>query len=115
MNRTYFGQPGHFIAAAQCRFHIHTHVGDFCISTVGEYFPLGSNEMEPLGGQRTDLYETMVFRLGPDGQVKDYGSPVFTDRYSNRDAANLWHERNVCRVEGMIIDESVRADMEAKS
>jgi hypothetical protein len=31
--------PSHFICAAHCRFHLATCVGDFIVSTVGEYVP----------------------------------------------------------------------------
>lgn len=29
----------HFIAASKCRFHLATYVGDYIVSTVGEYWP----------------------------------------------------------------------------
>lgn len=35
--RKYFGHGGHFVGASDCRFHIHTHVGGFCVSTIGDY------------------------------------------------------------------------------
>lgn len=35
----WFGSPGHFICAFDCRFHLCTRIGDFLVSTVGEYFP----------------------------------------------------------------------------
>lgn len=31
--------PGHFICARDCQFFLNTYVGDFIVSTVGEYFP----------------------------------------------------------------------------
>lgn len=31
--------PGHFIAARDCRFFLNTYVGNYIVSTVGEYFP----------------------------------------------------------------------------
>lgn len=31
--------PAHFICARDCRFHLATCVGDFVVSTVGEYLP----------------------------------------------------------------------------
>lgn len=35
----WFGHPGHFICAKDCRFHLCTRVGGFLVSTVGELFP----------------------------------------------------------------------------
>ena len=35
----WFGSPGHFVAAFNCRFHLCTHVGPWLVSTVGEWFP----------------------------------------------------------------------------
>lgn len=86
---TWFGHPGHFICADDCRFHLATLVGDYLVSTVGEYVPdsqvqqiyadvrgialegrgderesdwLRKNGFEELGFGRT--YETMVFLAG---------------------------------------------------
>ena len=35
----WFGHAGHFICAHWCRFHLCTKVGDYLVSTVGEYWP----------------------------------------------------------------------------
>jgi hypothetical protein len=35
----WFGNAGHFICAASCRFHLCTQIGEYLISTVGEYWP----------------------------------------------------------------------------
>jgi hypothetical protein len=34
----WFGTPGHFICAFDCRFHMCTQVGNYLVSTVGELF-----------------------------------------------------------------------------
>lgn len=64
------GHAGHFIAASDCLFHMATAVGDFLISTVGDYHPSykrsrnGLGERELIGGLSDhDFYETYVFRL----------------------------------------------------
>lgn len=80
--------PAHFICAQDCRFFMATKVGDYIISTVGEYFPdapireiFAQSRNKPLEGmgdaRRADymkkigfeelhyggwLYETMVFK-----------------------------------------------------
>lgn len=35
----WFGHAGHLIVAQWCRFHLTTQVGDYLVSTVGEYWP----------------------------------------------------------------------------
>ena len=71
----WFGSAGHFICGKYCRFHLATQVGEYLVSTVGEYVhPMhsrGSEKIEhewlkdnwpgqDLGPGRK--YETMVFR-----------------------------------------------------
>lgn len=73
----WFGNPGHFICARWCRFHLCTVVGKYLISTVGEYVPphaSGGSEMAEnvwlsenwpgmdVGHDRK--FETMVFIAG---------------------------------------------------
>lgn len=57
----WFGHAGHFVAASKCRFHMHTRVGYFRISTVGDYRPRDGGEPETIGVDR--LYETFVFNI----------------------------------------------------
>ncbi len=85
----WLGQAGHFCAAKSCRYHLHTHVGNWCISTVGEYFPPSENgEMESLGGGGF-YYETMVFELA-DGEIIDHSSGI-CERTKTRDSAQRKH------------------------
>jgi hypothetical protein len=85
----WFGHAGHLIVARNCQFHLCTQIGDFLVSTVGEYVPdepvreilcdvrgiilegRGDDRLadfmrkvgyEEIGFGRT--YETMVFRAG---------------------------------------------------
>lgn len=64
-NWKWFGVAGHFICADKCRFHLHTHVGKYCISTVGEYYPYGSKIVDKVN--LSGYYETMVFNIDEDG------------------------------------------------
>ena len=72
----WYGSPGHLIVSRWCRFHLLTEVGDWIISTVGEYVHPrhsgGSEKVEndwleenwpgeEIGPGRR--YETMVFRF----------------------------------------------------
>lgn len=80
----WFGQAGHFCEAHRCRFHLHTHVGGYCISTVGELFV--DDGQEYIGGNY--FYESMVFRLScPEDNWRE----VDADRYHTREQANLGH------------------------
>jgi hypothetical protein len=92
----WFGQAGHFIGANNCRFHLHTHVNGYCVSTVGEYYPRGRGEpQEEVGHQR--LYETMVFPLIEDGtEPASYGALEMRP-YNDRDSANAGHLEAVKR------------------
>src|SRR5262245_20633370 len=80
----WFGCAGHFICGQWCRFHLCTLVGEFLVSTVGEYVhPKHSNGSEAdesrwlkanwpgedIGYKRK--YETMVFRAGERCKAKD--------------------------------------------
>jgi hypothetical protein len=84
----WYGKAAHFICGDRCQFHMATEIGDYLISTVGEYLPDESVReihckvhgialegrgdarlqdymtkcgFEPIGYQR--LYETMVFKI----------------------------------------------------
>ncbi len=54
--------PGHFCGGSNCRFVMNTYVGKYIVSTVGEYRPEYSKEIEEIGLDRK--YETMVFHAG---------------------------------------------------
>lgn len=82
----WFGKPGHFVCAHQCRFHLCTQVGAFLVSTVGEYIPsefrsdiLTEEEWLSANYPGADIgykrkYETMVFRC--TGGICDCGCGV---------------------------------------
>jgi hypothetical protein len=98
VKRVWFGSAGHFVASNGCRFHLHTHIGDVCISTVGDYRPRDAAEYEKphsIGSGRT--FETMAFRLDADGDHD--GVDIAFNGYNDRDAANLGHEAMLVRVE----------------
>lgn len=89
------GTPGHFIGAPNCCFRRHTSVdGLYRISTVGCYHPMGKTEepMEIIGWNR--YFETMVFRLGPDGEPVDWGE-CESDAYQTAEEAQRGHEAMV--------------------
>lgn len=59
------GYPGHFIGSNECLFHLHTVVGPYKISSVGDYRPRRRGEqlgeMTRIGGGPDALFETYVF------------------------------------------------------
>ncbi len=86
----WYGRAGHFCAAYNCQFHLHTHVGKYCISTVGEYHPNGPHgKMETLGAGKNDFYETMVFEH--DELTGDNGSELHCQRFGSLQAAEAYH------------------------
>jgi hypothetical protein len=64
----WFGFPMHLCVARECVFHLATQVGQYVISTVGDYYPLinGRRVREQVGCDR--FGETYVFKV--DGQEK---------------------------------------------
>lgn len=84
----WFGRPGHYICSARCIFHMHTHVGRYCVSTVGEFH---EHHRDPgpveIGDGR--LYETMVFAL--DANDSHNGSEIDFRPYNDWEAADTGH------------------------
>jgi len=89
----WYGYAGHFIGGRHCAYHLSTRIGDYLISTVGDYRPpsLGG-ERERLGAGKNDYYETHIFPC--DGETKD-GDPNVTE----------W-----CEVDGTRYPESIDAE-----
>lgn len=91
------GQPGHFVGAHRCRFHLHTHLRGFCVSTVGEWFPEGAAEIRPLAAEPGSFYETMIFELDRSGFP---GTKLIDGGYaSERSEANGLHHDGLLLVE----------------
>ena len=90
------GYGGHFVGWRNCRFHLHTRVGNYRISTVGDYRPYGEpDEPKSLGWGPDSLYETMVFRVEGHGS---HGEGEFTgdgelecERYATAEEACVAH------------------------
>lgn len=87
------GYAGHFIAASSCLMHLHTRVGDYRISTVGDYRPRDSGEAQEIGASRK--YETFVFRVTGhgehgEGEVSDW-SEIWSDTYNEPTDAEVGH------------------------
>ena len=83
----WFGSPGHFCSASDCNFHILTEIGEFMVSTVGEWVPAHYRydpawlKENPFGDDVSPgrKYETMVFHIGSFCQgdaCGDCGRPI---------------------------------------
>ena len=101
MERIELGCAGHLCVAARCGWKRHTRVGDYRISSVGNYYPDGEKR-ETIGCDR--YFETMVFRLTGDehdesegcgcGEVASW-EELDTDGYNTAGEAQSGHERMV--------------------
>lgn len=57
----WYGHAAHFIAADNCLFHMTTVIGDYIISTIGDYYPKNERSSNPTQIGLDRLYETYVF------------------------------------------------------
>ena len=95
--RVEIDHAGHCIGIKDCRFFLHTQVGNaYRVSTVGDYRPLGHKR--PLGLPADSFYETMVFRTSPQQEVTDCECRAVADwneltceRYATEAAARAGH------------------------
>jgi hypothetical protein len=95
------GMPGHLVVADSCCVHMVTDIGRLHVSTIGCYHEHGAEKAyetrKPLGaGGAASLYETMVFALGPDGDV-DSWSELDGERYGSEEDAEAGH-MHFCRL-----------------
>lgn len=90
----WYGCPGHFIATSHCIYHLHTHYGPWCISTVGDYRHEGQQQTLGLGSD--SFYETMVFDVTADGSR---WTPTFMARYAVEPAAQRGHYETLRRLQ----------------
>lgn len=100
------GYPAHFSGSASCLWWLCTRVGDYIVSSIGDYRRLAfgatsaghRNPAESLGSGDDQFYETMVFRAA--GEVSDSfdhnGEEIDSDRYATAEDATLGH-MEMCR------------------
>ena len=92
-------------------WHRHTQVGDFRVSSIGDYRPyFGSGKRQTVGAGAEDFFETMVFRLTPhqnDGnegcgcrEIDDWAE-LECQRYSTAGEAQVGHENIVAKYLGI--------------
>lgn len=99
---TWLGTAGHVPSpiADHLRFHLHTHVGRYCVSTVGELlFKPGTTEFETLTAGC--FYETKAFLLvNGEHDGREIGN-TYTP-YDSREAAQAGHRRACLRWAGEV-------------
>jgi hypothetical protein len=115
--RRELGCAGHFILSRQARWHRHTQVGNYRVSTVGAIFLDGEDGMYDFGGGKR--YESMVFvttdepNPGSEGcgckKVVDWCG-VDTVRYEDAAAADAGHERLVEWCESRMLPPTAAGD-----
>lgn len=104
--RIELGCAGHLIVSSRCQFRRHTQVGNYRVSTIGNYFPNEDGPRKTIGAGADSFFETMVFRTtrraepNSEGcgcrQVKGW-SEIDGTRYATAGAANAGHEKYVAK------------------
>jgi len=92
----WYGNTGHFCASRDCEFHLCTEVGEYLVSTVGEYYPDKKQSMQPLGLAENSFYEVSVFKWNGRckcgcGLPKINPSALEQSRYETPKEANEEH------------------------
>lgn len=95
----WYGNAGHLIVSDQCRFHLCTEIGNYLVSTVGEWYPRYKKDEEIQGGEEIGCgrkYETMVFRWKKRCDFKDCdcGMPLIVPEEIDFMPANSRKEAN---------------------
>lgn len=68
----WFGHAAHFICGRWCRFHLATQVGDYLVSTVGEYWPeRGTREIH------ADVHDPFWFETNRHRKGDDFDAAYF--------------------------------------
>jgi hypothetical protein len=61
----WYGHGAHFYGSDQCSFRMTTRVGEYLISTVGDWYPQGiKGDRIPVHTLSKSFFETMVFPAG---------------------------------------------------
>ena len=87
------GHPGHLIVSYNCHFWLNTRIGNYRVSTIGDYQPDEKGVNKEIGVRRT--HETYVFETDDDGEVSVYNE-IDSNVYNDCDAAAAGH-MEMCR------------------
>ena len=70
----WFGHAEHLCVGASCQFHLCTRVGNYLVSTVGDYYPYGQrkdSKRETIGAGENSFFECCVFRVVGENGCRD--------------------------------------------
>lgn len=70
----WYGYPCHFVGGKNCIYHLATKVGEFLISTIGDYYI--EDNRQTLRSWEKSFYETCIFVCS--GEDKN-GNPIIED------------------------------------
>lgn len=106
VERIELGCVGHCIVGARCHWRRHTQVGNYRVSSIGDYHPEPNGPRKPIGAGEESLFETMVFETTPDQDKGNEGcgcravaswSEIDGERYANAGDAQAGHESYVAK------------------
>lgn len=66
----WYGYAGHFIGGKSCSYHLATRIGDYLVSTVGDYHT-ADGKRNLLGAADDSWFETMVFPCAGEESTGD--------------------------------------------
>jgi hypothetical protein len=98
------GCPGHLIAASYCHWRRHTQIGNYRVSSIGNYFPDRDGKRDTIGAGDDAFFETMVFRLTDTPEAESEGCgcrsvvswiEIDGTRYATAGEAQAGHEAMV--------------------
>ncbi len=100
------GCAGHLIVASRCRWKRHTQVGNYRVSSIGDYYPDRDSKRKTIGAGPDVFFETMVFETldsqDDDNEgcgchtVKNW-SEIDGTRYATAGEAQRGHEQFVAK------------------
>jgi hypothetical protein len=115
----WMGHPAHFIGGFDCRFHMATKVGDYIVSTVGEYLPdyetrelIANAKGIKLMGRGDDRRHFYLSKIGFEeiGFNRKYETMVFLAQKSKRnDACCPWVIADGCELEASSYNDAASA------
>lgn len=106
--RVELGCAGHLIVSSRCRWKRHTQVGNYRISSIGDYYPDRDGKRDTIGAGPDAFFETMVFKTveaqdadneGCGCRAVDDWSEIEGERYATAGEAQAGHERYVAKYE----------------
>lgn len=90
---------GHLIVADQCALSLHTHIGIWCVSSIGWWTPRHGDLPEEIGAGR--FWETFLNRLRDSNDPADHIEEFEVDSISKKGNELYWDMAESIRVAHM--------------